>query len=240
MNIDSALIILLAEALLAVLVVALIAFWFGRRKNQKEQEAVNDLINKLFANGENRAEELTELIKANMAGISDQDLSALLTEISEQERTLYQKIIEIFIKRDCDELVHIDSCIKDMTVSYGKIGNSANVELPPGITDENGQPVRIEDYAEELKAAQERISQYKLETERISEQLGVAMNSMDEISAEYTRMFSSEKSVAELESSRQRMLRIFATAEHKIHDALKAGGLRIPMGELTEENSRTD
>lgn len=235
MNVDSALVVLLAEALLAVLLIAVAAFWLGRQKNIREQHAADTLINKLFDEEDERAKELTQFIKNNITDISSSDLNDLLDAIKTQERTLYQKIIEIFIKRDCEMLINIDSDVKNMAETYGNMtrrSKSATQAVISGTEVDDAGPKESND--EELKAAHEKVSQYKLQAERISEQLNVAMSSMDEISAEYTRMFNSDKSQEELESSRQRMLKTFSTAEHKIHDALKASGIKVSREELME------
>nr|WP_305909126.1 hypothetical protein [Methylomarinum sp. Ch1-1]MDP4522014.1 hypothetical protein [Methylomarinum sp. Ch1-1] len=47
------------------------------------------------------------------------------------------------------------------------------------------------------------------------------MKTMDEISAEYTRVFSGKQSELELENSSKKMLRIFQEAENTIRSSVK-------------------
>jgi len=51
---------------------------------------------------------------------------------------------------------------------------------------------------------------------RLAEQLTVAMSTMDEISDEYTRVFSGTQTELELENSSKKMFSIFQKAGQKI------------------------
>ena len=174
MNIDSTLVIMLAEALGAVLVIAVVTLWLFRSKVAKERAAVDDFITHLKESESDRDKELAKFINRD-GEVESTELNKLLKEINEQERSLYQKIIQIFLNRDCELLKGVDQYVKGVSQVYGKMAIHTTNTSDEEVGDDGG---------EGLKAAQDKITQFKNQSDRLSDQLGVAMSSMDEISAE--------------------------------------------------------
>lgn len=204
---DSALIILMAEALAALLVLAVVALFIVARKRKKEHAAAKELINRLEEAEIGRIKKLGSLIQEHCV-IDDDKLRGILKEISQCERTLYQQVLQIFLQRDVAVLQDIDRYVNKLSVPYCQLLQESNsLEAPVN--------------QEELEHARERISRLKKEGAMLSEQLQKAMQTMEEISNEYTRVFSGTQSELELNNSSKKMMSIFHQAEHTIRSSFK-------------------
>jgi len=133
-------------------------------------------------------------------------VKGLLNEISSSERILYQQIIQIFLNRDVELLNDMDQYIDNISEPYCKI-----IRHSSGNAEES----------DTLNAAEDKIERLMQQTERLGEQLTVSMNTMDEISAEYSRVFSGTQTELELENSSKKMFAIFHDAEQQIRDLFK-------------------
>ena len=204
-ELNSVFVVLMAEALAGLVLLVLVFLLFSRKKNSGEQTAANKLIDKLEDTENVKAKELGNMIAEN-CNIAPDVVKGLLDEISASERVLYQQMIQMFLKKDIKLLKDMDQYIDNISDPYCKIirHSLANV-------DESGA----------LEAAEEKIERLMQQTERLGEQLTVAMNTMDEISAEYTRVFSGTQTELELENSSKNMFTIFHDAEQQIRDLFK-------------------
>jgi hypothetical protein len=114
---------------------------------------------------------------------------------------LYQQIIRIFLNRDATVLGDIDQQIDKISEPYCKM-----LSYSSGSKDDT----------DKVKQQEQENDQLTRENERLGEQLTIAMNTMDEISAEYTRVFSGTQTELELENSSKKMFSIFQQASQKI------------------------
>ena len=178
---------------------------FSRKKNLGEQTAANKLIDKLEDTENIKAKQLEGMISEN-CNIEPDVVKGLLNEISTSERILYQQMIQMFLNRDVELLNDMDQYIDNLSEPYCKIirYSSDNVEE-----------------SDVLNVAEDKIERLMKETERLGEQLTVAMDTMDEISSEYTRVFSGTQTELELENSSKKMFAIFHNAEQQIRDSFK-------------------
>ncbi len=204
---DTALIILMVEALAALLLLGVILLIVFSRRRSREHAAAHDLVVRLEKSEVKRSKKLGEAI-IECCEIDKDKLREILKEISSCEHALYQQILQIFLKRDVALLNQIDSYINKLSSPYCRL-----------LKDSNSTEVVSND--EELEEAKLQISRLKKEGAQLSEQLEMAMKTMDEISAEYTRVFSGTQSELELENSSKKMLRIFHEAEKTIRSSMK-------------------
>jgi len=204
-EINSVIVILMAEALAALFLFVLVFMFFAKRKKSNGEVSASDLIDKVEVTEHLKVKNLQKLIQDNCS-IEPDVLDALLKEITSNERILYQQIIQLFLKKDSDVLNNIDEHIDNLSEPFCKLLiHSSSNEM------ESGKSAAVEDKLQRLMQ----------ENSRLSEQLSVAMNTMDEISAEYTRVFSGRQTELELENSSKKMFEIFNTAEQEIKEQSK-------------------
>ena len=198
-------VVLMVEAF-AGLILLLVGFlFFSTKTNSGEQTAANKLIDKLEDTGNIKTKQLEDMIADN-CNIESDVVKGLLKEISSSERVLYQQLIQMFLNRDEKLLNDMDQYIDNISEPYCKIirHSSDNVEVSGA-----------------LNVAEDKIESLKNETERLGEQLKVAMNTMDEISSEYSRVFRGTQTELELTNSSKKMVAIFHDAEKQIRDSFK-------------------
>jgi plasmid stabilization system protein ParE len=202
-ELDSIVVMLLIEALGGLLLLAVSFYIFFRNKNAGEAVAANELIDKLEDTEKIKVKKLGAMI-SDSCDIGEEELKMVLTEILQGERVLYQNIIQMFLNKDITLLREIDQYIDNLSEPYCKIlRQSASV-------------VNTVEDAERLEAAESRTKQLMQENKKLAEQLTMSMSTMDEISGEYTRVFSGTQTELELENSRQTMMKIFRNTHKKV------------------------
>lgn len=209
-ELDTALIILMVEALVGLVLLAIVLLFLFAKRKKREHVAANELITRLEEAEIKRSKKLGELIKENCE-IDNNQLQEILREIRNCEHALYQQILQIFLQRDAALLKEIDRAINKLANPYCRILQESNGLVDPGSI-------------EELERAKAQISQLKKEGKQLAEQLEKALHTMDEISTEYTRVFSGKQTELELENSSKKMLRIFQEAEKSARGSFKGLG----------------
>ena len=206
-EVDSLVAIFVIEALAGLfLIVVGFTFFISRRKN-KERSAAKDLVNKLKngerARKENLGSQLTESCELDTATIDN-----VLAEIDGQEKRLYQQLVKMFLGRDAALLAEIDKSVQALSDPFWKL------------LSEMGAAEKVDSaMSDAIDTANSEIERLRGESERLSEQLGMAMQTMDEVSSEYSKMFGSSKDTEELDISRTRMLNTYKYAEEKMREA---------------------
>ncbi len=189
MTADAALIVLMVELLAGVVLLAGILFFMSRKKQNREIEAIDKFISKFDEQMFLKNQPLEQLLTDN-CGLDKQSIDNVLHEVSESERALLHSVIQFFLHREMALLSQIDRKIGQLSAPYqrlltdvaaGKTTHSVT-KAPPGL---------------------ERIN------EQLVLQLDTAMKTIDEISAEYARVFAGHQSQLELENSSKKMLQIF-------------------------------
>jgi len=192
--------VLLVEAF-AVLALWLIAFLiFSRKKSVNEETAAHELIDKLEDTEKIKIKKLGSMITES-CHISENELNTILDEIIQGEKVLYQNIIQMFLNKDTTLLREIDQYIDNISEPYCKILRHSSESSTN---------------SEELEAAENRIQQLMQNNKKLSEQLNMSLSTMDDISAEYTRVFSGTQTELELENSSKTMLNIFRSAQQQV------------------------
>lgn len=204
-ELNSIVVILMAEALAAVLLIMMFFFFRSKKNVSGEQLAAHELIDKLEDTESFKSKKLAKLISEHCA-IEQGDLKNILKDINQNERILYQKIIQVFLNNDTGLLKGIDKQVDKLAEPYCKllVNNSSN-----NVGDEK------------LNDAEKMLSLHSKENERLSEQLKIAMQTMDEISQEYTKVFAGNQTQLELENSSKKMFAVFRDAEQRIRESNK-------------------
>ncbi|MCK4841673.1 MAG: hypothetical protein KAT04_07290 [Methylococcales bacterium] len=204
-ELDSVVVVLVLEVLAVLLLLILGFLLFSKNKRSKENAASHYLINKLEKNEHNKAETLRKLVSESCVMEKD-ELTDWLAQVSYNDKLLYKQIIKMFLNRDVKLLTDIDKHVDNLSKPYFKLLDFAAIA-----TEES----------EEMKAAKNKINNLIGENKLLTEQLSMAKKTMDEISAEYTRVFSGTQTELELENSSKKMLKTFKYAEQQVKASVK-------------------
>jgi hypothetical protein len=195
--INSVVVVLMIEALIALLSLAFGFFLYKRTTKNKEHKAADNLVAKLKKDEAERGKRMEFLIKNN-CDIEPAALKKLLQEIITCERSLYQQIIQMFLNRDVQLLTEMDEYVHSLSKPYCK-----------ALEQKSPRAINQEDLENAVQLAQKKIDKLNDERTRLADQLQMAMTTMEEISSEYTRMFNGTKNELELNQSCQKMLQVY-------------------------------
>ncbi len=201
-ELNSVLMLFMLEASVVLFILILLIFLFSKNNRKKEYAASAKVIDQLQDTENIKAKKLASLFSTHCK-LEQEVLNSLLTEIKSSERNLYQQIIKTFLTRDVKLLGKIEQQIDKISEPYCKVISHAS----------SG---KVED-----KESEEKLQRLTEENKRLAEQLTIAMNTMDEISAEYTRVFSGTQTELELENSSKKMFDIFQQASQKIGETIR-------------------
>ncbi|TAN50426.1 MAG: hypothetical protein EPN21_08990 [Methylococcaceae bacterium] len=207
-QVDSLTFILVSELTIGLLIgIILYLVWVIRRKN-RDQSTVRDFIGKLKSAENDRNTELKTRLQA-ITRTTDEQLSLLLDEVFLQEKTLYKQVIEVFLQRSMDSVIDIDARVRAIIEPFCKLLSDSKGVDESVLFDLQKARKLIEDQTERMK-------QLRFESNQLGEQLNTALETLDEVSSEYSKMFGESKSAEELEVSQKKMLNLFRQSEMKI------------------------
>lgn len=208
-EINSVIAVFVGEALIALLLVFIIMLLISMKRKSRDRAAATGLIKKVSSGGEMREQELLDLLGED-SGIDDENLKSYIKGIQEQEKALYQHVIQLYLKRDVQMLAKIDQQVQALSEPYRQLlsEKSGGTEIDPALQEE----------VDRIKAEQEML---RNDNERLATQLGVAMETMDEVSTEYSMMFGGSKAVEELSASKEKMMAIFQQGTEKFAETLE-------------------
>lgn len=198
--------ILLIEVLVAMVLLVFSFLLFSRNKNSSEQVAVHKFIDKLENTKNFKTNELKQIM-SQQSSIDTDKLEQLLGEINQNDHVLYQQVIQLFISRDVKLLQKINQTIEQLSEPYCNL-------LSYSSNDDDQDK-------EKLQVAESKIHKLILDTGLLDQQLTEAINTMDEISAEYTRVFTGTQTEEELEKSSRKMLMTYKESEQRIRASFK-------------------
>ena len=199
-GLDSAWLILLAEALLVVMTLALISGWLWHRRRSNEQSEIQQFIDRLDDATPSGNKALSDWL--NRCGLDQARIDALLAEVNTSERALYQRIVELLLKRDMTVLQALEQSISQLPEPYLRAIENLSQEHKPGTSSSMTSVGPL--------AALEHVN------EQLRHQLDTALQTIDDITAEYTRVFAGQQTALELENSRKHMLKIFQQTEQQL------------------------
>ncbi|BBL72427.1 hypothetical protein [Methylogaea oryzae] len=208
LQIDSLTFVLLSELTIGLVlgILAYLIWLFGRKR--RERAIVRDFIESLKETEQDRIEELKQRLRDTTTA-SDEVLAVVLDEFNLQENTLYKQVIEVFLHRNMKSVMDIDTRIRAITEPFCKLLADAK----------GGDEAVLRDLTKARRLMEEqnvRITRLRFEANQLSEQLATALETLDEVSSEYQKMFGASKSAEELEVSQKKVLNIFRQAEMRI------------------------
>ncbi len=192
-----------AEAALLLLAVLGLVLHTWLRNQRQERQAAGRLIAQLQRAMPEHGENLQQLLEG-FEQLPAEHQEDLIADLLARERRLYQQILNLFLSRDPRRLGHIESHIRALQEPYQQLLQS----LPQA-------PAPAAD-PEALAEARARIRTLEAEVEQLADQLQVALETLDNLSSEYTRMFAPDRSREELEASRRRIMEALKRGEEKL------------------------
>lgn len=197
---DSSLIILMAEISLLIIVFAISYLWVSKRKQNKELHAIHQFINQVEQDVTLNNKPLERLL-SDTCGLTPQETDNTLKDINASERALLHNVLQLFLQRELSLLKDIDQSISQLSEPYCKLISTLSIKRRNPNTQDTHN---LEQTNQQLK-----------------QQLDTALHTIDEITAEYSRVFSGNQTALELENSSKKMLQIFYDAERSIKQNLQ-------------------
>lgn len=204
---DSSIVILMGEGLVALLIVVLLLLLKDRYRYNKEMAAIDRFITQLDDESHLKTKQLEHVLQNS--GAKGQSLATALQEVGDSERALFQQIFQLYLQRNLNLMSEIDQSIANMSDPYCKL-LAATASGSVGDSHQGDAAAK--------NAGLEKINQ------QLVKQLDSAMQTIDEMSAEYTRVFSGTQSALELENSYKKMMSIFQDASQQAKAAIQESG----------------
>lgn len=155
---------------------------YTRWKNDREQ--VKKFVVKLREKEPERNTQRIDVIKEKY-NLDDEEIQAIIERILECEKSLYGKIIDIFLGKDKAKLDQLDGDVEALI-------NSCYIQAKEGAADGGGDGIEIAVVSEEMdKLAKENVS-LKAEKQKLENELQEMKTQSEEMMAEYVRMYGKE------------------------------------------------
>jgi hypothetical protein len=161
-----------AEVMLGLLVLSGLLVLFTILRKQRIRKAASHLAERVQADKEKRSERLKKLLEEHYQ-LQSPKLDQTLHGIVQTEMTLYQNMLNGFLKDDQVSLQQIDVDVENLVLSYQALAGDVTVTEGSGGGADS-------DEVEALKA----------ENERLAEELKVTMDTMGRMLNEYSTMFA--------------------------------------------------
>lgn len=220
-EIHSLTVMLVSQLFIALLLLVVIFMvWMLRRRTQ-EQAEVRRFIQR-FKKGESQNQlRLGERLRL-VPAFDEARLLPVLDEYGAQEKRLYRQIFDLILRRNLKELNALDQRLGALIAPLLEL----LAALPERSSARDVDAALMEALQAELAEARAltgeqtaRIRLLREESSRLSGQLGTALETLEEVSGEYSKMFGSSQSADELAHSLQKMRNVFHDVEGKLRKA---------------------
>jgi hypothetical protein len=216
-EINSVTVVLGLELLVALIALLGFLLWRGRSKQQRDRQCAGALVARINTKQTDRISQLEGKLFGAAAQLPAELRQQSLAAVAVKENELYRHVIRAFLDRDTQKLGELDQYVQKLSEPYcqliaGLIGQAAGEGM-----------VSRDDYAAldaRLADAEARAREAEAKAERINYQLTVALNTLDDVSSEYTKMFNEPKSMEELHASRKRVLAAFRRSEQQAWEGI--------------------
>lgn len=209
--------ILGSEVLLVLLALLGFLLWRGRRDNRRDRARVGELVDRVNAQMDQRLEQLKGQLFGTVAGLSDGARRDSVSAVAFKENELYRHVIRAFLDRDASKLAELDHYVQGVSEPYCQLVADLIGHFQQQAQMPKSEVVVWEQKLAEVKGA---VADAEARAERINHQLTLALNTLDEVSSEYTKMFGDSQAAEELHASRKRMLEAFGRTERRLLDEI--------------------
>jgi hypothetical protein len=190
----------MAEISLLIIAFAISFLWLSKRKRNKELHAIHQFIDQVEQDVTLNNKPLERLL-SDACGLTPQETDNALKDINASERAVLHNVLQLFLQRELSLLKDIDQSISQLSEPYCKLINALSIKRRNPNTQDTHNP-------EQTNPEQTN--------QQLKQQLDTALHTIEEITAEYSRVFSGNQTALELENSSKKMLQIFYDAERSI------------------------
>ncbi len=206
-TIDPLVLAFVVEALTLALAVLAAVLWLWHRHRHREHDAARRLVERLRKTLPGQGEELNTVL-GEIAALADEQRDEFIEAVLSREKALYRHVLRLFLEQDGRLLSRLEQQVRALTEPYRELLR----DLPGGGNEAEPDP-RTD---EELRLAREQIRRLESENEELARQLQIAMETIESLSSEYTRMFAPDRTGAELEQSRRRILETLRASQRRL------------------------
>ncbi len=167
---------LLIEAYVILLFAALTWLYFASRKKKNDRQAALKLVEQIKHQSDTRLTATGSYLEEKYQ-FEGQQLAKAVKSIDKAEKSFFQKVIDMYLKRDAEAFGKLDAFVAEMIAAYK--------ELTPAIRVEKSDNNDAEKDAE--------IARLKEENEQLTEQLAITNKTMSDMIAEFGNMFGGGK-----------------------------------------------
>jgi hypothetical protein len=211
MELNSAFSIVWLEGFLVLVVLGLLALYTFKSTQKKEISQIDEFVSAVIEEASFRNHTL-ETILCKQYGMNGHQVGQMLQKLSVHETTLIQRIIQMYLQRDPALLTDIDQLISNINQYYCQLLTQTH----PLESNSSQAEANASDTAQEVKT---------LNLEHVNEllikQLDTAMHTIEDMSNEYTRVFSGNQTALELENSSKKMLQLFIETEQTLRKNMR-------------------
>lgn len=175
-------ILIIGTEISAVLIILTGIFLFFHGKKKRKDKALSDqFINTFKDNLDNRRHHIESQLES--ADENKEEILKIIENILTKEKTIYGKMLRIFNGSDKNLILDIQDDLHALTDEFGvhikKEENTANVVTPE-------MEARMKDLEKKNKI-------YKIENDRLKDDLKKALETIDSIQAEYEQLYKKTK-----------------------------------------------
>lgn len=167
---------LLIEAYVILLIAGLTWLYFASRKKKNDRQAALKLVEQIKHQSDTRLTATGSYLEEKYQ-FEGQQLAKAVKSIDKAEKNFFQKVIDMYLKRDAEALGKLDAFVAEMIAAYKELTPAIRVEKP----DNNDAEKDAE------------IERLKEEQERLTEQLAITNKTMSDMIAEFGNMFGGGK-----------------------------------------------
>ncbi len=178
-EISSSLLILLLEALVLLVIGIVIGVVISTRRKSRDREAARQLVDQIKHQSETRREHTGSFLEEKYR-FEDQQLKQAVDAIDKSEKQFFQKVINLYLKRDAEALTSLDASVAEMIDVY----KSLSPVMPDAETMEKLNSAASVGGADEAELEQLRTANAKL-----TEELSITKETMGNMIAEFGNMF---------------------------------------------------
>jgi hypothetical protein len=223
MEVNSAVMILMAEILAVTLFAVAGLLYFLRKQRHAEMQEIERFVDKCTTEETLRIHNLKSILREKCQ-LDQEATEAVLKEIIMAERAIIQRVVTIILQRDMSQLHDLDGLVSSVSNPLCNLlaeNKTSKAENPTVV--KNREPGWPEDEFSEQEAAgnaETKINGLTFINQKLSKELDIAKLTLEEMTNEYTRVFSGQQTALEVENSHKRMLQIFHEAEKQLNQML--------------------
>ena len=161
-DMNSLIIILLAEACFILLVVLVVVLWLQIKSKGRQRKAVEQLVSQIKQQSKTRTQETGSFLQESY-DLTDNELTSAVKSIDKQERKFFQKLVDVLGRSDVSQITSLDASVAELVDTYKSLkpkAVSANIDEGAGenTADIEALKVQNESLVEELKITKETMS----------------------------------------------------------------------------------